>query len=285
MNGKTLGDAVVQWADREAMVSGLILIGSQVRRGTPASKAPDKFSDWDFQVITRNPNIFMNRSWVLGLGFGEALAYVARVGRLGSAIKVSIVLSVGNLDLVIIATRQLQIVRIIFSIGISDYMGSIREGLVDLAVVIHGGYIVKKGEEKWGNFFKKIVASVPVRRLSDDTICMIADGFVCDYISIYSKIKRGELLSAQRWLHLYLAEANFQLMHEFRLRCGEESFPDARRLELLNVDLKLVTVSALPCPKQLNDAVERCSESLRFLVRRLLGDKWHWPENLITPGH
>jgi hypothetical protein len=102
---------------------------------------------------------------------------------------------------------------------------------------------------------------------------------VCDYVSTHRKLQRGELLAAQRWLHHQLAEANFRLAHELRLRRGQTSFPDARRIERLsNVALEDVTVSAYPKAADLRKAVEAAANGHRRLMTALLGDKWRWPD-------
>eukprot|EP01035_Chromulina_nebulosa_P005668 gene5668-7692_t len=131
-----------------------------------------------------------------------------------------------------------------------------------MAVVLRGGYVVRHGAAEWGDFFRRVATEFPVPRLSDADARGLAEGFVCDFISTRHKIERGEFLAAQRWLHQHLAEVNFQLLHELRQRRGEVSFPDARRIERVFPDWRLVQVDAVPRAESGGNA-ERVDEGTR----------------------
>jgi hypothetical protein len=152
-----------------------------------------------------------------------------------------------------------------------------------LAMVLAPGYRFLKGSQSWAKLFEKIAFEVRPQRLNNRDICNMADGFVCDYISARRKITRGELLAAQRWLHCNLAETNFRLLHELKLRKNQPSYPDARRIEALGRDiwLEAVTVSALLDSKALSNAVERSAQGCRDLMASLVGQGWRWPD--ISP--
>ncbi|MBI4627030.1 MAG: hypothetical protein HY736_27880 [Verrucomicrobia bacterium] len=280
VNPENLGAAVIRWARRESSVCALVLIGSQVHAGTASPPGPDRYSDWDFQIVTTRPARFADRAWMRELGAGEPLAYVARVGRLGSAIKVSAVLPAGALDLVVIPVRQLRMAKWLFALGLAKRFGNVWPALGDLALVVRAGHRVVKGNAGWSDFFQRVVTEIPPRRLSDDEIRSVGEGFVCDYVSTRNKIARGELLAAQRWLHHQLADANFRLLHELRQRRGEPSLSDARRLEFLGDNPQDVVVSALPTAESLAAAVEKCAAGFRRLMDGLVGDTWRWPDGV-----
>jgi hypothetical protein len=145
---------------------------------------------------------------------------------------------------------------------------------------LQGGFCVAKGARAWEPFFRRVAERISAKRLSDADVCALAEGFVCDYISTRRKIDRGEMVAAQRWLHHQLAEANYQLLHELRLRAQMPSFPDARRLELLGENSKLaaVRVAALPDAVSLSAAVDRSAATCRSLVEELVGRAWRWPD-------
>jgi hypothetical protein len=81
-------------------------------------------------------------------------------------------------------------------------------------------------------------------------------------------------LAAQRMLHHSLAETNFRLLHELRLRRGEQSYPEARRGELIlsDIELSMITVDATPNREALRSAVDKASSTCRSLVHALMGN-------------
>jgi hypothetical protein len=150
--------------------------------------------------------------------------------------------------------------------------------LQDLAVVIRPGWRFWKGAKQWEPFYDRVVAAVADRRIDDREARALADGFVCDATWTCRKIERGEFLAAQRMLHRALAETNFRLLHELRLRRGARSFPEARRIERVarTAELDAVSVAATPTAKSLRAALAKSSATLRTLMRALTPD-WRWP--------
>jgi len=276
VRGESIGPAVMRWAERDSSVRALVLIGSRVHAGAGSVTAADEFSDWDFQVVTSRPELFATRAWTSGLGLGEPLAYVSRLGRLGAATKVSAVLRDGELDLVVIPSGGLRRAKWLLNLGLATRLPPLRQALGGMATVLRDGHRIVKGEREWGAFFRRVAAEFPAPRLGDAEVRALAEGFVCDYVSTGHKIERGELLAAQRWLHLQLAEVNFQLLHELRLRRGEPTLPDVRRIERLPHDSRGIVVSAMPSAEGLRAALEKSAAALRELVAALVPE-WRWP--------
>lgn len=273
----SLGEKLISWAEAEAAVEMIALIGSRTR-ATGQAAAADSHSDWDFQLITSRPELFADRAWTGALG-ETLLAYVARPGRLGSARKVTALFSTGEVDLVVLPAAQVRAVHDLVRAGQHAANPPVMQGLTDLAAVLQGGYRILKGDGVYGEFYRFVAAKIPPPRLSDADVRNLADGFVCDYVSTRHKIERGEFLAAQRWLHHQLAEVNFQLLHELRQRMGQASFPDARRLESLAAgQVGGVTVDAAPNAAALGAAVEKSAATCRRLMRELVGEAWQWPE-------
>jgi hypothetical protein len=272
----TVGESMAKWARGEASVGALIMIGSRVRTPT-GPLAADGHSDWDFQVITSTPGAFSRREWVHQLGLGGSVIYASRTGRLGSATKVTVVLEVGELDLVVIPERRLRLAKYLVYLGLGRRMDVVKRSLTDLALVLRPGYQILKGEPAWGSFLKTVVSDFPPLRMSNREICAEAEAYVCDWLSTRHKIERGEFLAAQRWLHHQLAETNFRLLHELRQRREQLTLPDARRLESLMESPALVTVCAVPTRDSLLAATEKSAATLRELMQSLVGDAWRWP--------
>lgn len=276
VNGDSIGIVVRRWAEKEPSVEALVQIGSRVRAKADAACAADAFSDWDFQIVSSQPETFLGREWFGSVGMGEPLAYVARLGRLGSATKISVVARDGEIDLVVLPAVRLKQAKWLLRLGLATRLPAVRGALGGLAVVLRDGYRIVKGEAAWGDFFRRVAGEFPVPRLGDRDVTTLAEGFVCDFISTRKKIERGEFLAAQRWLHHQLAEVNFQLLHELRLRHGESTFPDARRLERLVANWHTVAVCALPTEESLRAATEKSAATLRELMTTLVPG-WRWP--------
>ncbi|MFM8617511.1 MAG: hypothetical protein ACKOE8_02120 [Opitutaceae bacterium] len=277
MNSGDLGERIEAWAQREKHVELLVAIGSRVR-APGADGAADRRSDWDYQLASSRPEILDRGEWLSALGV-DVHAYAVRIGRLGSSAKISVVTDRGELDLVILPAEALRVLTTAMSRPAASWPPQLLPALTDLATVLAGGFRVLKGEAAHGPLLARIAREVPVTRLDDAAVRLEAEGFVCDYVSTWRKVERGEWIAAQRWLHHQLTEANLRLLHELRLRRGGTSFPDGRRLERLTEPLAdEVTVRATPEAESVRGALPRCAAAHRRLVEALLGETWRWPD-------
>jgi hypothetical protein len=274
------GSVLTEWAVKEPTVSGLVLIGSRERAEEDAIWRADCESDWDFHLITSKPNRFLDSIWTKELNGAELRVYAARMTRIGSVPKVNAIFENTEVDLVIIPSRIVKFARILTKVGWHRRNGKVRQFLQDLAVVVRPGYRFLKDTADWGTFYKFAIGAVTDARLNNDGVRRIADGFVCDYIWTVRKISRGELFAAQRMLHRELMETNFKLLHELKLRRGERSFPEARRIERIAKPEELAQLILPPSAleaKALLAAVEKSAQACRELTKELVGEGWAWP--------
>jgi hypothetical protein len=276
VNRSSVGDRFIDWAQHQPAIRVLVMIGSRARVQVGAA---DDGSDWDFQVLTNNPDLFLTGDWACAAGLSKPIVYVIRPGRLGRVTKMSAIFQNGELDLALIPFGQLRLAKWLLALRLASPFGRIERALAELGMVLLPGYRVLKGGRSWHRFFQRVTSQIPPQRLGDSEICSMAEAFVCDYVSTRRKIIRGELMAAQRWLHCQLAETNFRLLHELRLRSNEPSFPDARRIELISSDhwRQAVSVNALLERENLLDAVERSAKTCRELTHSLVGARWIWP--------
>jgi len=267
------------WAARSAVVKAVVLIGSRARAADDLLWQPEATSDWDFHVITSRPEIFAHSAWTTAAGLGAPLAYVDRLGVLGSARKVSAVFPAMEMDLVVLPAWRLQLAQVAMSLGLHRQSAGLRRALGDLAIVIRPGWRFLHGAKDWEPFYQKVVADIADPRLSDAEAVRLANGLVCDFVWLQRKVTRGELVAAQRMLHRSLVETNLRLAHELRLRRGERSFPEGRRLELVLTvtELARLRVSASLEPAALRAAAGHCAATCRELMAALLGVSWSWP--------
>jgi hypothetical protein len=275
---ENFADIVAAWAQREPSVQALVLIGSQSRRPDDPVWRADAQSDWDFQIITSNPQLFADAAWTRGLAGAEVRAYAVREARLGDVPKIAAVFAGAEADFVILPAARLDQLKQATELGQHSSAGEVRRNLQSVAVVLRPGWRFLKGAETWEPYYRWIVAEVPDPRLDDAAARSLAEGFVCDYVWTLRKLERGELLAAQRMLHRELAETNFRLLHELKLRRNERSFPDARRIERVAGanEVAGVTVAAMPAAASLHAAVVGSGATLRELMSAL-APGWRWP--------
>lgn len=278
MSDRQLGEKLIAWAGGEPGVIGLVQIGSRVR-GAGEPGAADVNSDWDFQLIVNQPEVFGSPEWLRGTDLGPVCNYVARGGRLGSSRKVSVVLEDGELDLILIPHAQLRGIQQEVREGRHVANPATLRALADLSLVLLGGYRILKGHDEIGGLYDFVARQFQPPRLADADVVELAAGFVADYVSLRRKLERGELLAAQRWLHHQLLETNFRLLHELRQRRRLATFPDARRIELTAepAQIAAVRISAVLSKDSLRTAADASADACRSLVRELVGEAWRWP--------
>jgi len=260
-------------------VKGLVLFGSQVRNHDDHIWSADVHSDWDFHIITSRPKMFLESTWLKDVTGLEQHAYAVRTPRFGGMPKVNVALAGCEADLVIFPFHTFQAARLGISLGLHRHSLRLRRKLQDLAIVIRPGWKFLKGATSWEAMYNKVIAEVEDPRLDDDTVRNLAEAFVCDYIWARRKLDRGELIAVQRILHRELAETNLRLLHELKLRRGERTFPDARRLERIATaeQVNLMSISSRPEAGTLREAIEQHAGTLRGLSKEILGDTWRWP--------
>jgi hypothetical protein len=273
-----IGEQVIDWGTRDRTLRAMLIIGSRSNQSLRDHGFVDERSDWDFYIVSSNIYQYSDAEWLKKACLPDPIVYVNRMGRLGHAHKVSAVFESGELDLVLIPARQIIMLSWLMKVGCIEYVPRAKVAWNDIGVVLRAGYRLLKGGHFWRRLFRDI-ASSEARLLCSKEICELANGFVCDYVSVFNKIERGEFIAAQRWLHANLAEVNFRLLHELRLRRGDMSFPDARRLEKV-VDerwLNCISINAVPNCDSLHAALEKSAETLRVLIYSLVGTSWKWP--------
>lgn len=273
---KPFDEVFATWAAGQPAIKAVTLIGSHIRpAGAP--NAADPSSDWDFQVVTSRPRVFSSSAWTRDLPGCDLRVYSVRP-TFGGVQKVTALFSGAETDFVVIPSMQLRLGRIAFALGLHKRPGAARRGLADLAIVVRPGYRFLKGGRQWGRFYERVIRDVPDPRLDDDEAVRLADGFVCDVVWAQRKLARGELLAAQRMLFQSLAEANYRLLHEVRLRRGEPSYPEARRLERVATETERESVSLAPAldAAALEAALAKARATLEQLMSQLV-PAWRWP--------
>lgn len=274
---KAFDEVVARWAATQPAIQAMVLIGSHVRPDG-AANAADEVSDWDFQVITSDPAAFGHREVLAGLVPDVLPTVYSQRPTFGGVQRVTALYPGLEVDFVVLAAGKLRLAKLAAALGAHRRPGPLRDALGGLAVVIRPGYRFLKGGASWNGFYQRVLREVPDPRLEDGAIVALAEGFVCDVVWSERKLRRGEYLAVQRMLHQSLAETNFRLLHELRLRRGEVSHPEARRIERVvgAKELAGVTIVAKPARDELAAAIVQAKATLLDFMHALV-PSWRWP--------
>ena len=244
--------------------------------GSRASGRADADSDIDLQIITSRPAAFQTKEWLADVG-KQVPVYALRPA-FGRAVKATAILEGTQIDIVVLPLWRLTVAQWLVRIHLHRRSRHLRRLLADLSIVLRPGYAVVSGTDEWRRFFSTVVAEVPDPRLTDEEVVRLADCAFVDYLSVRRKIARGELLAAQRWLHVHLVDTNLKLLHEHVLRSGGATCHDGRRIEQLRSlsEQDLVRVNAHVTAEELLPAATSAIGATRALVQRLTGRPPEW---------
>lgn len=259
-------DLLVRRCDVEAVV----LFGS-MSRGLEMAGAADEYSDIDLHVITRSPAALEGLDWSTFLPSSILLHQCIRPA-LGGVRKITLLFSTGEVDLVILPKGMMIVARFLVRTGLSKSIPRLAVPMNNLATIMGGGYRFLKGERSWGRFYAEVVNEFPGFRIHNQRIVEMANVAISDMLWIRKKVARGELIAAQRVLHRFILETNIELLHELRLRRGEVTFQQARRVEMLlsRVEVDCIRVSAVLEEEAILRGVITMYRGLRYLLSDLV---------------
>lgn len=274
------------WIERENSIKSAVLFGSHARCAGHVASA-DELSDIDLHLVVKPRRALEAVDWA-AVFKGFNLLMVTNRTAIGGARKLTLTAREGQIDLVVIWLPLMQIARLGVAIGWHKRNGLLANALNNMATIMSGGYLFIKGEQEWGSFYARVVNEMPGVRISDVEAAVMANHFICDFLHFQKRVRRGEHIAAQRMLHLTLAEKNISLLHELRLRRGQLTFQQARRLELLSntAELDVVRVNACLSEKDLFDAGAKLVAGLLALMEALVPD-WKPPVGVqqhLTPA-
>lgn len=264
------------WSAAESAIVAVVLFGSRARESMASA---DGWSDLDVQVVTTRPDVFFSRQWTAVFSGRTVWAYVVRPAS-GGVKKVTVMFSPGQeLDVVVVPAAKLRVARVAVALGLHRNVPAVARALNEMATVLRSGHRVIKGGRGWASFYARVIGEVRGTRLDDEEVRALAEEFFCDWWWVQQKVARGELVAAQRVLHRSLIEINFRLLHECRLRAGDVSFREARRVERIVTAGQLagISIESRLDPVSLKAAAEKCAATCKGLVHGLIGDAWRWP--------
>jgi len=271
--------SVTSWLKSESSIKSAVLFGSSARDSNEISSA-DKWSDIDLHIGSGNTIWLENLNWARALPAEKFCLQVVRPAT-GGVRKATVLFETGQIDLVLVPIEQLYLARFAMRLGLHKRTGNLQIALNEIHTCIQSGYKFIKGEKSWAPFYLKILNEMPGVRLSNREIGKLAEIFLCEMLWLLQKLDRGELSAAQRTLHQSLAEINFRLVRELRLRQGHSlpSFGLARRAEslLTETELSWIKVDARLDRTELNRGAWVLFIGLKALMGKLAPD-WIVPD-------
>lgn len=269
-------DAILQWIEAERSICSAVHFGSGAS-DDPATA--DAWSDVDLHIVTSDAAGLLRVDWAAVL---PELGFCFQVVReaTGGVRKLTVVYASGQMDLILVPRAQMRLACWGMALGMHAWHRRLSIALDEMHTCLRSGYEFLKGEKEWGRFYQRVTTGMSGVRLDDAAIRALADGAVLDVLWVWQKIARGEYCAAQHVLHCSVANTNFRLIRELRLRRGQSlpSFGLGRRVEVLlsDVELSWVKVEARPNAEELRTATLRAARGLSALMRELM-PTWDFP--------
>jgi aminoglycoside 6-adenylyltransferase len=218
---------LVAWARARPDVAALVQIGSRVQAGATV----DAWSDWDYQLIVRDPAPYLNRAWPAQI----APCWTAHLERTPRGVmKLSAVFAGGwEADFVLLTAWQMKLVcaALRHPGAAAWYPGALREGVRNLRLVAGPGHRMVLGGPAWERRYAGLAVAWPERGFTADDFLFHTAGFWRHAVWTARKIRRGELRAAQRWAHVELREHTYALLAEEARLAGRAPRPEARQAE------------------------------------------------------
>lgn len=251
---------IVEWARSQPGLEALVQIGSRVQPGAKV----DQWSDWDYQLIVRDPGRYFNRDWPAQIAPCWS-AHFERTER--AVVKLSAVFEGGwEADFVLLASWQMKLACwAMRRPGAQGWFPSgLRRGVHNLRLVAGPGHRVILGGPAWEHRYAALAVAWPEETFSADDFQYHAAAFWRHAVWVARKILRGELRAAVRWQHVELREHAYALLEEEARLAGRAPRPEARQAEKWLDETRLRQTAATTGPDQQSMARALLAEMTLF---------------------
>lgn len=218
---------VVAWARTLPDLEALVQIGSRVQPGAEV----DAWSDWDYQLIVRQPSRYHHRDWPAQI----APCWSAHFERTERAVtKLSAVFAGGwEADFVLLSAWQMKL-----ACWVMRYPGAqgwfppaLRQGVNNLRLVAGPGHRVVLGGQAWERRYAALAVPWPEPDFTAEDFQRHVAAFWRHAVWVAKKTLRGELRAALRWSQVELREHTYALLTEEARLEGCTPRPEARKAE------------------------------------------------------
>jgi hypothetical protein len=219
---------IIAWARRQPDVKALIQIGSRAQAGLNS----DKWSDWDFHLISTNPRKYYGTGWLTGI----ALPWCVNAERSSRGnMKVSAVFEGGlEADFVLLANWQMKLLYWgMKHPELAKWMPArLHHGILEMRVILmNSGYRVLAGDATWENRMLALNVQWASRRMSAEEFTRHTSAYWQKAVWVAKKIARPEPRSAMHWLHKLVLQHTYALLEEEAWLAGKGARPEALKAE------------------------------------------------------
>jgi hypothetical protein len=216
---------VSTWARAQPDINALVQIGSRVQKDAVV----DRWSDYDYHLVTSRPEKYRDASFCRELG--ECWASGAQIA-FGNAVKVTGVYADAlEADFVILKNWEVRIALAALCLpSVARFWPRpLAQGIAGFRTVVAPGWRVIKGGKAWERRYARVAPfRAPLTEADFDSLC---GEFWTQLIWAAKKAQRGECRAAQRCLHLHLIENSLRMLQEQAVHEGRKAYPLGRRAE------------------------------------------------------
>ena len=218
---------IIAWAQARPDLEALVQIGSRVQTGAVV----DAWSDWDYQLIVRQPERYHNRDWPAQI----APCWSVHFERTERAVtKLSAVFAGGwEVDFVLLSAWQMKLVCEAMKHPKAQrwFPPVLRRGIRNLRLVAGPGHRVLLGGPAWERRYAALSVPWPEPDFSAEDFERHLAAFWRHAVWVAKKTLRGELRAALRWSQVELREHTYALLTEEARLEGRTPRPEARKAE------------------------------------------------------
>lgn len=202
---------VNDWVRTRPDIEAVVQIGSRVQSGGTV----DAWSDWDYQLMTRDPKVYQDHAWLGRI----APCWCAHHEKTGSGVvKLGAVFEGGlEADFVLLTAWQMKLVY--WAMGNpglkSLYPRALVRGIHDTRRVVGPGYRLLKGGGSWEARLTALRVAWPEQAaLAAQDFAHATSAFWRHAVWLLKKTGRGELRAAARWYVRELFDHVYVLLAE-----------------------------------------------------------------------
>lgn len=219
---------IVAWARQQSDITALIQIGSRVQKGGYV----DRWSDWDFHLITSSPKKYYRSDWVAEI----ALPWCVHTERsLRGRVKISAIFENGlEADFIPLSNWQMKVVYgAMQRPDLAEWMPRfLRRGILETReILLNSGYRVLLGGTSWEKRMAALESKWPQRQMAAEDFERHVGAFWQKSVWVMKKIARPEPRSAMHWFHKLVIEHSYALLAEEAWISGRGARPEALKAE------------------------------------------------------